>query len=311
MWSEADTNERHAAGAGGARRWRPKSGVSRRPMMAAALLVAALPLQGTPPSGLSREAMLERLPVRVADNRYAPGVRTAMHGHAAGRFIYVISGGTLRVTNPDGTFADVPLPTGRAGWRAPERHAIENAGRSSIEVLEVELTAAVPELLAADDSTDLGSPDDAPESPGRRVLFRNRWGAIVRYRLESGKPLDPWMPGRDRVLFRLSDIEYSFTREDGLERHASRSAGSWDWYPAGHEPRVTNRSDRAVDLIEIVLEPRTEEAGGTSAPSTDAAEDGTDSTDGGAPPPEGRGDDTGGRNRRPAPAGLPLSRADG
>jgi quercetin dioxygenase-like cupin family protein len=75
-------------------------------------------------------------------NVYSPGATAPMHEHARPRLVVVLSGGTLRVTAPDGSQRAVELGTGAVALRGPERHALENTGATTIELVEMELPAS-------------------------------------------------------------------------------------------------------------------------------------------------------------------------
>ncbi|HEY8021009.1 MAG TPA: cupin domain-containing protein [Thermoanaerobaculia bacterium] len=105
----------------------------------AALAVSALPAQDAAkvtPKVVRVKFENER--VRVLETTSNPGDKEGMHSHPA-NVVYVIEGGTLRITTPDGKSADVRFKTGDTIWREPVTHAAENIGTTRLHAIIVEL----------------------------------------------------------------------------------------------------------------------------------------------------------------------------
>ena len=70
--------------------------------------------------------------------RFAPkkGEKTPVHTHPV-TIVYVVKGGKLRITRPDGTAEVTEYPTGKGFIRAAETHADE--ALDSVELILVEL----------------------------------------------------------------------------------------------------------------------------------------------------------------------------
>jgi quercetin dioxygenase-like cupin family protein len=81
---------------------------------------------------------LENERVRVLETLSNPGDRESMHSHPA-NVVYVIEGGTLRITTPDGKSSDVQFKTGDTIWREPVTHATVNIGKTRLHAIIVEL----------------------------------------------------------------------------------------------------------------------------------------------------------------------------
>ena len=81
---------------------------------------------------------LENDRVRVLDYISDPGDREAWHSHPA-MVVYVVTGGTLRISTPDGKSNEVEFKTGAVIYRAPITHATENVGRTRLHAILVEL----------------------------------------------------------------------------------------------------------------------------------------------------------------------------
>ncbi len=76
--------------------------------------------------------------VRVLEALSQPGEKELMHSHPA-NVVYVVQGGTLRITTPDGKSKDVEFKTGETIWREPVTHAAENVGTTPFHAIIVEL----------------------------------------------------------------------------------------------------------------------------------------------------------------------------
>jgi hypothetical protein len=81
---------------------------------------------------------LENEHVRVLEALSNPGDKELMHSHP-GNVVYVIEGGKLRITTPDGKSTDVQFKTGDTLWREPVTHAAENIGTTPFHVIIVEI----------------------------------------------------------------------------------------------------------------------------------------------------------------------------
>jgi quercetin dioxygenase-like cupin family protein len=81
--------------------------------------------------------LLENDQVRVLEYRLKPGEKEPMHSHPAG-VIYVLSGGTLKSSYPDGRTEQKTAATGEAIWRDPVTHAVENVGKTEVHAIAVD-----------------------------------------------------------------------------------------------------------------------------------------------------------------------------
>ncbi|RMF71277.1 MAG: cupin domain-containing protein [Acidobacteria bacterium] len=109
--------------------------------LAVSIVAVAVAAAGsaTPPREGRHELAAEGLGTQAWRNVYEPGEVAAMHEHPKPRYVVVISGGTLLATAPDGTRRRLELKTGQVVIRPAERHALENVGRTRIEVIEIEI----------------------------------------------------------------------------------------------------------------------------------------------------------------------------
>jgi beta-alanine degradation protein BauB len=81
---------------------------------------------------------LENEKVRVLETVSNPGDKEGMHSHPQS-VVYVIAGGKLRITTPDGKTSDVEFKTGDTIWREPVIHAAENIGTTQVHAIIFEL----------------------------------------------------------------------------------------------------------------------------------------------------------------------------
>jgi beta-alanine degradation protein BauB len=118
---------------------KPTSGLF---VFALLLMVAALPALAQDPVKAAPQAFKERLnnsEVRVLEYSSKPGQKEAMHSHPA-VMLYVIQGGKLKSTAPDGTSKVVDYKTGDIQWREAVTHSGENVGTTEMKSLLVEVT---------------------------------------------------------------------------------------------------------------------------------------------------------------------------
>jgi beta-alanine degradation protein BauB len=76
--------------------------------------------------------------VRVLEHISNPGDKEEWHAHPA-MAVYVVSGGTLRITTADGQTKDVEFITNDVLFREPTTHATENIGKTQLHAILVEL----------------------------------------------------------------------------------------------------------------------------------------------------------------------------
>jgi beta-alanine degradation protein BauB len=85
---------------------------------------------------------LENDRVRVLDYVSGPGDKEDWHSHPA-FVVYIVTGGTLRITTPDGKSIDDEFKTGDIRFREPVTHITENIGETQLHAIIVELEMAV------------------------------------------------------------------------------------------------------------------------------------------------------------------------
>jgi quercetin dioxygenase-like cupin family protein len=76
--------------------------------------------------------------VRMLDVRLKPGQRSPMHSHPD-YIIYALNGGTAQFWDEHGKTSKMTLRAGQRVWRNDESHAVQNIGKHTIHVLNIEL----------------------------------------------------------------------------------------------------------------------------------------------------------------------------
>lgn len=117
----------------------------RRPLLAAAVFLSALPL-GSQQSASTRVPQFENSDVSVWKTTIMPHAPLTMHTHEHPRVIVALQGGTVKIVYADGGSETQRWETGKAYYLSTEegkrRHADANAGEKPIEVMVVELKNA-------------------------------------------------------------------------------------------------------------------------------------------------------------------------
>jgi beta-alanine degradation protein BauB len=112
-------------------------------LVAAAALIPVGTLTSQQPAETQRTPQFENDDVKVWKTVVMPNAPLTMHTHDHARVIVVLSGGTMKVVNEDGTSETHRWDTGKAYWLSAEegkkRHADANQGDKPIEVMVVEL----------------------------------------------------------------------------------------------------------------------------------------------------------------------------
>ncbi len=109
-----------------------------------AFLFVAMPALAQDPVKVAPQAFKVKLDndkVRVLEYSSKPGAKEAMHSHPA-CLLYVIQGGKLKSTTPDGTSKEIEYKTGDVLWRDAITHSGENIGTTEMKSLLVEMKQA-------------------------------------------------------------------------------------------------------------------------------------------------------------------------
>lgn len=87
------------------------------------------------------QVKLENDRVRVLEFTSDPGDKEDWHTHPA-FVVYVVTGGTLRMTTADGKSRDAEFRPGDIKYREPTIHRTENIGKTTLRAILVELKGA-------------------------------------------------------------------------------------------------------------------------------------------------------------------------
>jgi quercetin dioxygenase-like cupin family protein len=110
-------------------------------ILALAFMFAAIPVLAQDPVKAAPQAFKELLnnsEVRVLEYTSKPGQKEAMHSHPA-ILLYVIQGGKLKSTTPDGTSKEIEYKAGDIQWREAITHSGENVGTTEMKSLLIEV----------------------------------------------------------------------------------------------------------------------------------------------------------------------------
>ena len=86
------------------------------------------------------KVLLENDQVRVLEYRLKAGEKEPMHSHPAG-VVYVLGGGKIKFSYPDGRTEEKAAATGETIWRDPTTHAVENVGDTEAHAIAIDLKA--------------------------------------------------------------------------------------------------------------------------------------------------------------------------
>ncbi|PYK60077.1 MAG: cytoplasmic protein [Verrucomicrobia bacterium] len=84
------------------------------------------------------KVLLENDQVRVLEYHLKAGEKEPMHSHPTG-VVYVLSGGKLKFSYPDGRTEERTAATGETIWREPTTHAVENIGDTEAHAIAIDL----------------------------------------------------------------------------------------------------------------------------------------------------------------------------
>lgn len=110
-------------------------------LLAAAFLAETALAASMDPMSVAPEMykkLFENEQVRVMEVTFAPGGKIAMHSHPD-HFVYVVEGGSLRITDDAGKVTDATVAPGQVLWFDGQSHRAENTGGSQVRLTVTEL----------------------------------------------------------------------------------------------------------------------------------------------------------------------------
>lgn len=80
--------------------------------------------------------------VRVSEIKFNPGDKAPMHTHPYPHVVYILEGGTLTLSHPDGTTAPVTAKAGDVLFMGAETHEAVNTGNTVVRGTVTEIKSA-------------------------------------------------------------------------------------------------------------------------------------------------------------------------
>jgi beta-alanine degradation protein BauB len=114
---------------------------SRIALLAMSLALGTAPAFAQDPAKIDPsiyKCTLENERVRLCEVVFKPGAKIALHAHPD-RVVYVVSGGTLAVSGPDGKPKDYTYEPGQAFWFTASSHSAVNNSKTEIKLVMVDL----------------------------------------------------------------------------------------------------------------------------------------------------------------------------
>lgn len=77
--------------------------------------------------------------VRVSEIKFNPGDKAPMHTHPYPHVVYILEGGQLTLTRPDGTSSVLDAKAGETMWMGAETHEAVNTGATVVRATITEI----------------------------------------------------------------------------------------------------------------------------------------------------------------------------
>ncbi len=169
-----------------------------------------------------------------------PGQMLPPHSSGA-RAIYSLSNYTVRLTQ-GGQPEEQSWTNGQAHFHAAGEHTLENIGTTQAKFLVVARTSQ-PLAQTAEHEDDEHAASSRPMQP----LLNNDDMIIAEYTLAPGAEL-PRHPGRDRIVYSLTDYTISYALNDAAAEQKSLAAGEAHWH-AADEHAITNTGSTEARFV--------------------------------------------------------------
>lgn len=206
-----------------------------------------------------RRVLLENAEVVAIETMYPVGSGVPMHVHRFPHVVYVLEGGVVETTAPDGSMATVEARPGEPLWRAPQSHSTRNVGPTTVRILEIEIKHAAtgsagnrtPRAVAQADLDWTPDPLDPRRSVALLVGDPARPGPYtLRARLAAGYTLGLHQhPDEDEHLTVLSGVvHWSTGAADSGEPEHTLAAGDYAVFPAGTPHRLWTRGEAILQV---------------------------------------------------------------
>lgn len=209
-----------------------------------------------------RRVLLENAEVVVIETTYPQGGSVPMHAHRFPHVAYVIEGGTVQTTAPDGSVGALELRPGQTLWRDAQSHSTRNIGSTSVRIVEIEIKHAAMGIagertpLAVTQSDLEWNPDPLDPTRSAALLVGDpvKPGPYtLRGRMGAGYALGLHLhPGEDEHLTVLSGTLHWSTGAagSGAPEHAL-PAGSYVLFPAGTPHRLWTTQETVIQMTGV------------------------------------------------------------
>ena len=207
-----------------------------------------------------RRVLLDNAEAVAIETTYPQGTGVPLHEHRSPHLVYVVEGGTVQTTGPDGSLVTLQLHPGQTLWRDAQRHSTRNIGSTQVRILEVEIKHAGTKLAgertprAVTQVNWIPDPMDPARSTALLVGDPARPGPYtVRLRLGAGYALGVHQhPDEDEHLTVLSGTLYWSMGEagSGAPEHAL-PAGGYVAFPAGTPHRLWTAEDTVLQMTGV------------------------------------------------------------
>jgi quercetin dioxygenase-like cupin family protein len=209
-----------------------------------------------------RRVLLENAEVLVVETTYPKGGSVPMHAHRFPHVLYVIEGGTLQATAPDGSVITLELRPGQTLWRDVQSHSTRNIGSTAVRIVEVEIKSAAigvagersPRVVTDADYTWIPDPLDPRRSTALLVGDPTKPGPYtIRFRAGAGYAIGVHQhPSEDENLTVLSGTLHWSTGAagSGAPEHVL-PAGSFVLFPAGTPHRLWTTEETVLQMTGI------------------------------------------------------------
>lgn len=209
-----------------------------------------------------RSELLENAAVLVVETTYPAGGSVPLHEHRFPHVLYVLEGGTLQTTAPDGDATTLELRPGQVLWRHAQSHSTRNIGPTPVRIVEVEVKGAAAGIagartprVATDGDRDWSrDPLDPRRSTALLVGDPTKLGPYtVRTRTDAGYAIGAHLhPTEDEYLTVLSGALHWSTGAagSGAPEHVL-PAGGYIVFPAGTPHRLWTTAETVLQMSGI------------------------------------------------------------
>jgi quercetin dioxygenase-like cupin family protein len=189
--------------------------------------------------------VLENDSVRIYEVTFKPGARIAPHSHPD-HVAYIVSGGTLRVTQPGKDPQMFELKTGEAAFLPAQSHDAENTGKTEVKLATVELRKRG---MAAPAGTE-------PQKAGPKIYraaFENERVRVYEVTFEKGAKIASHSHP-DHALYILEGGKLRITQSGREPQDFDLKAGEGAFLPA-QAHTAENIGNSRVRVIVYELKP--------------------------------------------------------